>query len=92
MVSTFGIISLVVALVAIYALVMHFKLMKKRNGVDDAATMLTEALDAMTDEPVDAIRAYNNAVDVYNFYISKYPGKIMASLVGFEKEAHYESV
>jgi len=91
MVSTFGIISLVVALVAIYALIMHLKLMKKRAGVDDAAVVLAEALDAMMDKPIDAIRAYNNAVDAYNFYITKYPGKIMALLVGFEKEAHYES-
>ena len=91
MVSTFGIISLVVASVAICALIMHFKLMKKRTGVDDAAVILTEALDAMMDEPIDAIRAYNDAVDAYNFYISKYPGKIMALLVGFEKEARYES-
>jgi len=92
MISTFGIISLVVAAVAIYALLAHFKLMQKRSGIDSAVIKIEEALDAPPGELAAAIEAYNDAVDSYNEHISNYPGKIMASLVGFKEETYYESV
>ena len=90
MISTFGLISLVVAAVAIYALLAHFKLMQKRTGVDSAGIKLEEALDASPEEFAAAVGAYNDAVDLYNKHISDYPGKIMAAMVGFKEESHYE--
>lgn len=98
MISLFGFASAVVATVSIVALVLHFKLMEKRGVVDDALAKINEllflaededenkALDASSEEIKDAVRAYNDAVDVYNAYISRFPGKIMAVIVGLKKE------
>jgi len=89
MISLFGIISAVVAVAAIYAMYLHSRLMKKRTAVDDALRKIHEALDAEEDfEP--AMEAYNAAVDEYNRCISNFPVKIMAAIVGFKEEAHYE--
>ena len=92
MISAFGIISAVVAIAAVAALVLHFKLMQKRGAVDDALAEINTLLFLAEDEntPTEAIDAatgaYNDAVDVYNAYISCFPGKMMASIVGLKKE------
>ena len=90
MISTFGLVSLIVASVAIYALWVHFKLMQKRTGIDNAGIKIEEALDASPGELAAAVRVYNDVVDAYNRHISDYPGKIMAAIVGFKEEAHYD--
>jgi len=98
MISVFGVISAVVAVASVVALVLHFKLMQKRSVVDDALAKVNEllffaededesgALDA-TSEGIEAVTgAYNDAVSIYNAYISCFPGKIMAVIVGLKKE------
>jgi hypothetical protein len=97
MISAFGLISAVVAIVAIVALVLHHKLMKRRALVDEtflqvdelmyfAEDETEEASDAILYELENALNAYNNSVKIYNEYISKFPGNVMALLVGFKKE------
>jgi len=98
MISAFGIISAVVAIAAVAALVLHFKLMQKRGAVDDALAEINallflaededgSKLSQTTSEDIEAATgAYNDAVDVYNAYISCFPGKMMASIVGLKKE------
>ena len=100
MISIFGIVSAVAAVVSVAALVLHFKLMQRRGAVDEALAAANELLyfyqdpdegdeeipDVDREELQAAIAAYNNAVAVYNGYISAFPGKIMAGIVGFKKE------
>lgn len=95
MISFFGLVSAVVAIVSITALVLHFKLIEKRGAVDDALAKVNELLflaeedeapDANPDEIGSATKAYNDAVDVYNRYISQFPGKVVAFMVGLKKE------
>jgi len=95
MISIFGILSAVAAVVSIVALVLHFKLMQKRSAVDDALIKMDELMylqDEENEETLearsleDATGAYNNAVNAYNDYISKFPGIVMALVVGFKKE------
>jgi len=93
MISVFGAISAIIAVVCIAVLVLHFKLMKKRGPVDDAFAQINELLyrqeheeEALDTEVKDAIKAYNDAVGHYNAYISKLPGIVIAGLVGMKKE------
>ncbi|MCL2287266.1 MAG: LemA family protein [Firmicutes bacterium] len=100
MISLFGIISAVVAVVSIIAMVLHFRLMQKRGAVDEALASINDILYAITEydddneeapaatseEIEEAARAYNDAVKIYNEYISRFPGKIIALVVGFKKE------
>jgi len=100
MISIFGVVSAIVAILSIAALVLHFKLMQRRGALEDALANMKAALypleseddeneeaPAATQEKVEeAAKAYNDAVKVYNEYISRFPGIIMAMVVGFEKE------
>jgi len=96
MISIFGIISAVVAVVSIVALVLHNKLMQKRSIVDDSLIRLNELLflaedegemPEVTSEEIEAAtEVYNDAVEIYNAYISCFPGKVMAFIVGLKKE------
>lgn len=91
MISVFGIVSLVVAVVALYALYLHSRLMKVRTAVDNALGNLDDALYEENDiDPEELVQSFNNAVDDYNKYIENFPGKIMAAMVGFKKERYYE--
>ena len=97
MISFFGLASSIIAIVSIAALVLHHRLIEKRGVVDDALAKVNEllflaedeekeALDANSEEIDDAARAYNDAVVMYNAYISKFPGKIIAFMVGLKQE------
>jgi len=86
--STFGLVSLVVAVVSIYALWLHYKLMQQRGGLDAALLKVEEAPDAARFDA--AVVVYNKTVDSYNHYISNFPGKIMAAVVGFKEEMYYD--
>lgn len=94
MVSLFGMVSAVVAAVSIATLILHFRLMQRRGAVDEALAAANELLHPAG--PVDpgdvkaAVAAYNSAVQAYNVYISAFPGKIMAAIVGFKKEPFIE--
>ena len=98
MISIFGVISIVAAVVSIVALVLHFRLMQKRGAVDEALAAANALLYFLEDsdekeipevdpEEVEAaVAAYNDVVGTYNAYIAAFPGKIMAAIVGFKKE------
>ena len=89
MISVFGGVSAVIAVVCIMALVLHFKLMQRRSLVDDAFAKINELLqeeDVLDEDIKNATKAYNDAVGHYNMYISEFPGRVIASLVGMKKE------
>ena len=90
-VSAFGVISLFVAVVAIYALYLHKELLELRTNVDKWLQKISDILEFdILEDCTDIVDSYNNAVNAYNAYIAKFPGKIMAVLVGFKEEVNYE--
>ena len=86
-ISTFWVISFVVLAVSLYTLWQHFRLMKRRGAVDEAACKVEDAFELGNyEQQVAEINAYNEAVKIYNEYISKPPGLISAALVGLTAE------
>jgi hypothetical protein len=74
----FGAISIFIFAICMYAMFVHYKLMKKRGAVDDCISALGE------DE--QTIKNFNEAVTMYNAHISKFPASVMAKILNFEKE------
>ena len=88
-ISIFGVLSLVVAVVAGYAMYLHFALMKMRIPLEDARRRIDMLLDDGEDIS-QVVTEYNHAVVEYNRYIRGFPGVVMATIVGFQPEAYYE--
>jgi len=93
MISLFGGISAFIATVCIYTLVLHHKLMQKRSHVDNALAQIDDLLyyqkhdkEDLDANIKDAVKVYNDAVGHYNAHISKFPGAVIAGLVGMKKE------
>lgn len=78
---------------SITLLVLHAKLMRRREAADRALLLVDElsyiAEDDTDDinphELEDAVFAYNIAVGEYNAYIAQYPGRLMAVLAGIRR-------
>ena len=95
MISIFGGVSVFVAVVSVYAMALHHKLMQRRSRVDEAIAVIhelkmlpdeSELLQNDIDIEKEAIAAYNEVAGDYNAFISKYPGNLMAALVGLKVE------
>ncbi|MCL2202662.1 MAG: LemA family protein [Defluviitaleaceae bacterium] len=85
MISAFGVVSLVVFLVCCVGLVLHFQLMKRRERADKAIQIWESMDDEMEDKPLDDLVQGDAeaALREYNAYISRFPGIIMAKILGF---------
>lgn len=86
MISIFGIISLVVLAVSVTLLVWHSRMMKLRNAVDFYLENISYVLVNTPEELKTAIETYNDTVNIYNEYISIFPGKVSAAMVGLKEE------
>ncbi|MCL2189106.1 MAG: LemA family protein [Defluviitaleaceae bacterium] len=75
MITSFGVVSLVVFGVCIVGMVLHFQVMRRRSKLDDL-------LAADEDEKTDT-QALGFAIAEYNTYIARFPGIIMAKMLGF---------
>jgi len=91
MFSWFGAISFVILIVAVIFLWQCKKTEKKRFAIDRSLKNIEDTLAATeNDVNIDVlnkiIAEHNKYVDDYNAWISNYPGKVAALLVGFKKE------
>lgn len=93
MISTLGILSIIVLAVSVFFLILHYKLMKKRVPMDDSLTELDFLLynsmqesNEITPEITEAIRLANRKIDAYNAHIQRFPVNIVAYVLGFSAE------
>jgi len=92
-ITWFGVLSFIILIISVTLLWQYKKTEKKRFAIDASLINIEEILDALSvEEKVDyvvlneMIDKHNKYVEDYNQWISNYPGKVPAKLVGFEKE------
>ena len=83
MITSFGVLSLVVLVICIVGMVLHYQMMLRRGRLDDLLRVLeeTETLDETTTSKNERDLGY--AIAAYNTYIARFPGVIMAKILGF---------
>ncbi|MCL1862861.1 MAG: hypothetical protein FWF78_04775 [Defluviitaleaceae bacterium] len=86
MISAFGVVSLAVFVISIYALILHYKLMKIRTAMDENLSNLEFLQQEENSETAEALHSANNAINAYNAHISRFPAKFMAIILGFSLE------
>jgi len=96
-ISLLGLFSIIVLIPCIYALFMHHKLITKRGSFDDALRKCHELEDELDyeflsteSEKLEEIKKaqedLKNAAEIYNDFVCKFPGKIIALIVGLKPE------
>ena len=85
MITSFGIVSLIVFFLCVAGLVLHYSVMKHRTRLDlalEALEILAEE-DETTDEKYTAAQEeYDNALTAYKACISRFPGNVVAKVLG----------
>jgi hypothetical protein len=81
MFSAFGLGSIIVIIASVAAMILHYKVMKRRAAVDEGFFALKNAEDS--DEAAEKLSI---AIAEYNAYISRFPARQMAYMLGLEQE------
>ncbi|MCL2571851.1 MAG: LemA family protein [Defluviitaleaceae bacterium] len=103
--SIFGFISMFIAVVSVAAIVLHYKIMKRRAPVDIHMEELEELMrqrqeqespeeiEVIENTISEAITILNTAITEYNTYIAKDPTiALMAKILGLSQEESIQNI
>jgi len=99
-VTIFGTVSVIVFIASVTVSILYTKVMRLKDGVDEAFAemdeiLATESVDAendYTEQLEKSVQKTNKAIDDYNKQIKKFPGSLIAMLVGLKKEDNVQLI